>query len=117
MNTPSDFIELKTLDEDEIYSHDETRYALSWGGYPLSITEKDIEHLKAGKPLMLVVNYWQTINLYTTLKQARMEISFEDAKSEALVNFGNPDKLKHMLEEAINSPNPKHHFPESKLPI
>ncbi|MBB1072409.1 hypothetical protein LMB63_09665 [Limosilactobacillus reuteri] len=56
MNTPSDFIELKTLDEDEIYSHDETRYALSWGGYPLSITEKDIEHLKAGKPLMLVVN-------------------------------------------------------------
>ena len=63
------------------------------------------------------LNYWQTINLYTTLKQARMEISFEDSKSEALVNFGNPDKLKYMLEEAINSPNPKHHFPESKLPI
>lgn len=37
-----------------------------------------------------------------------MEISFEDAKSEALVNFDDPDKLKYMLEEAINSPNPKH---------
>ena len=51
---------------------------------------------------------WQTINLYTTLKQARMQISFEDAKSEALVNFGDPDKLKYMLAEAINSTNRKH---------
>ena len=56
LNTPSDFIELKTLDEDEIYSHDYTSYALSLWGYQLIITEKDIEHLKAGKPLMLVVN-------------------------------------------------------------
>lgn len=55
LKAPSDFIKLKTLDEDEIYSHDETRFALSWGGYPLSITEKDIDHLKSGKPLMLVV--------------------------------------------------------------
>lgn len=54
MHTPSDFIKLETLNEDEIYSHDETRYALSWGGYPLSITSQDIEHLKSGKPLMLV---------------------------------------------------------------
>lgn len=56
LNTPSDFIKLKVLDEDEIYNHDETRYALSWSGYTLNITEQDIEHLKNGKPLMLVVN-------------------------------------------------------------
>ncbi|MGV3201492.1 hypothetical protein ACEE97_06565 [Limosilactobacillus reuteri] len=53
------------------------------------------------------LDYWRTINLYITLRQARSNISFEDAKSEAIVNFGNPDKLKYMLEEAINSPNPK----------
>lgn len=53
------------------------------------------------------LDYWRTINLYITLHQARSNISFEDAKSEAIVNFGNPDKLKYMLEEAINSPNPK----------
>ena len=53
------------------------------------------------------LDYWRTINLYTTLRQARSNISFEDAKSEAIVNFGDPDKLKYMLEEAINSPNPK----------
>ncbi|MCM1234596.1 MAG: hypothetical protein NC489_31225 [Ruminococcus flavefaciens] len=54
------------------------------------------------------LNYWQTINLYVTLKQARMDISFEDAKVEALENFDDEDKLRYMLEEAINSPNPKH---------
>lgn len=53
------------------------------------------------------LDYWRTINLYITLRQARSNISFEDAKSEAIVNFGDPDKLKYMLEEAINSPNPK----------
>lgn len=53
------------------------------------------------------LDYWRTINLYITLRQARSNISFEDAKSETIVNFGNPDKLKYMLEEAINSPNPK----------
>ena len=56
------------------------------------------------------LNYWQTINLYTTLKQARMDISFEDAKVEALEKFDDKDALKYMLEEAINSPNHKHHF-------
>lgn len=54
------------------------------------------------------LDYWRKINLYITLIQARNDISFEDAKSEALVNFDDPDKLKYMLEEAINSPNPKH---------
>lgn len=58
------------------------------------------------------LNYWQTINLYITLKQARMDISFEDAKSEALGKIDDTNALRYMLEEAINSPNPKHHFPE-----
>ncbi|WP_132139954.1 hypothetical protein [Limosilactobacillus reuteri] len=60
------------------------------------------------------LNYWQTINLYTTLKQARMDISFEDAKLEAIENFGDSDMLRYMLEEAINSPNPKHRTPTNK---
>lgn len=46
-----------------------------------------------------------------------MDISFEDAKSEALGKVDDTKALRYMLEEAINSPNPKHHFPESKLPI
>lgn len=54
------------------------------------------------------LDYWQAINLYTTLKQAQMDISFEDAKSEAIVNYSDDSKLRFMLEEAINSPNPKH---------
>lgn len=60
------------------------------------------------------LDYWQTINLYTTLKQAKMDISFEDAKSEALANYSDNNKLQYMLEEAINSPNPKHHSPVVK---
>ena len=57
------------------------------------------------------LDYWQTINLYTTLKQAQMDISFEDAKVEAIEKFEDPEALRYMLEEAINSPNPKHHEP------
>lgn len=60
------------------------------------------------------LNYWQTINLYTTLKQARVNISFEDAKLEAIENFSDNDMLRYMLEEAINSPNPKHRTPTNK---
>ena len=56
LNAPSDFIRLKSLSKDEIYNHDETLYATSWDGYTLNITKQDINHLKAGKPLMLVVN-------------------------------------------------------------
>lgn len=59
------------------------------------------------------LDYWRTINLYITLRQAESDISFEDARAEALVNF-DTDKLKFMLEEAINSPKPKHHNPTAK---
>ncbi|MCC4366727.1 hypothetical protein [Limosilactobacillus reuteri] len=54
------------------------------------------------------LNYWQTINLYVTLKQSYMDISYKDAKAEAIVNFHDEDILRHMLEEAINSPNSKY---------
>ncbi len=61
------------------------------------------------------LNYWQTINLYVTLRQARTDISFEDAKAEALTHFGDDD-LRYMLEEAISSPNPKHHRSSVRFP-
>ena len=62
------------------------------------------------------LSYWQTINLYITLRQANTDISFEDAKTEALTKFGEDD-LRYMLEEAISSPNPKHHRQSSKYSI
>jgi len=52
------------------------------------------------------LDYWRTLNLYITLRQAESNISFEDARAEALVNY-DTDKLEYMLEEAINSPKPK----------
>lgn len=53
------------------------------------------------------LTYWQTVNLYITLLQARSDISFMDAKKQALANCSNRDKLEHLLDESLNSPNPK----------
>lgn len=53
------------------------------------------------------LTYWQTVNLYITLLQARYDISFMDAKKQALANCSNLDKLEHLLDESLNSPNPK----------
>lgn len=53
------------------------------------------------------LTYWQTVNLYITLLQARSDISFMDAKKQALANCSNLDKLEHLLDESLNSPNPK----------
>ncbi|PWF24340.1 hypothetical protein DF212_00220 [Lactobacillus johnsonii] len=53
------------------------------------------------------LTYWQTINLYITLLQARSDISYTQAKEEAIVNWDNPEKLKYLLEESLNSPSPK----------
>ena len=61
------------------------------------------------------LSYWQTINLYITLKQANSDIPFEEAKVKALTHFGDDD-LRYMLEEAISSPNPKHHRPSVRFP-
>lgn len=53
------------------------------------------------------LTYWQTINLYITLLQARSNISFNDAKKQAIVNYSNASNLKKMLNESLNSPSPK----------
>lgn len=53
------------------------------------------------------LTYWQTVNLYITLLQARSDLSFMDAKKQALANCSNRDKLEHLLDESLNSPNPK----------
>lgn len=53
------------------------------------------------------LTYWQTINLYITLLQAKEDISFAEAKRQAILNYFEPEKLNYLLEEAINSPNPK----------
>lgn len=51
------------------------------------------------------LTYWQKINLYTVLKLGQNNISFEDAKWEAVAK---DDKdLKYLLEKALNSPDPK----------
>lgn len=55
MKSPSSFIQLKSLSKDEIYSHPETECAVSWQGYIDKISKSDVEHLLAGKPLLLVV--------------------------------------------------------------
>lgn len=53
------------------------------------------------------LTYWQTINLYITLLQARSNISFNDAKKQAIVNYSNASNLKKILNESLNSPSPK----------
>lgn len=41
------------------------------------------------------------------LAQTQMDYSFKEAKEEAVVNYTDSNKLKYLLEEAMNSPNPK----------
>lgn len=53
------------------------------------------------------LDYWQSINLYVSLLQAKSDISFKDAKREAVINYSEPQKLRNLLTEALNSPSPK----------
>ena len=53
------------------------------------------------------LSYWQAINLYITLLQSKEDISFAEDKKEAILNYSEPKKLHYLLEEALNSPNPK----------
>ncbi|MCW4388746.1 hypothetical protein [Limosilactobacillus oris] len=55
MTSPSSFIKIGSLNKSEIESHPETECTYSWQGYVDKITKSDIEHLLAGKPLLLVV--------------------------------------------------------------
>lgn len=51
------------------------------------------------------LTYWENINLTTTLLQVSRNISYRKAKAEAILNYHNNEFLRHLLDEAINSPN------------
>ena len=72
-------------------------------------SEKTIARQNISSTALFLDNltYWQTVNLYITLLQARSDLSFMDAKKQALANCSNRDKLEHLLDESLNSPNPK----------
>lgn len=53
------------------------------------------------------LNYWQTINLFTVLQVGQGHISFKDAKDKAVYYFSDTKKLEFLLEQALNSPDPK----------
>lgn len=53
------------------------------------------------------LDYWQTINLFTVLAQGQSFISYDDAKAQAMVDYDDKEKLKIILEQALNSPDPK----------
>lgn len=53
------------------------------------------------------LDYWQTINLYTVLAQGQSHISYNDAKTRAILDYKDKDKLRYLLEAALNSPDPK----------
>lgn len=56
------------------------------------------------------LNYWQQVNLFTTLLQAESDISFNDAKSEALIIISDDEKMEFKLSQAINSPSPRRDY-------
>ena len=68
---------------------------------------RTVSHSDSISTFLENLSYWQTINLYITLLQARSDISYSEAKGEAIANWGNPDKLKYLLNESLNSPSPK----------
>lgn len=56
------------------------------------------------------LSYWQKLNLYITLLQSETDITYHDAKGEALANVLDDEKLKYKLTEAINSPSPRRDY-------
>lgn len=73
----------------------------------LNKTPEDICHSFINK-----LDYWQTLNLTTTLLQAQTDISFEDAQSEALTIKEN--KLIFLMTQAICAPRKRHEFNKIK---
>lgn len=53
------------------------------------------------------LSYWQTINLFTILNVGQKKVSFIEAKSQAELDFADTKKLEFLLEQALNSPDPK----------
>ena len=52
------------------------------------------------------LDYWQALNLTTTLLQAQTDISFEDARVKALTI--KEDELNHLMTQAISAPRARH---------
>lgn len=50
---------------------------------------------------------WQTINLFTVLKLGQNDVSFSEARNQAIQNLNDTKGLEFLLEEALNSPNVK----------
>lgn len=61
------------------------------------------------------LNMWQKMNLYTVLQQAESDISFAEARTNAVAL--DDGKLKYMLTEAINSPRPRNDYHNLSSPL
>lgn len=61
------------------------------------------------------LNMWQKMNLYTVLQQAGSDISFAEARTNAVAL--DDGKLKYMLTEAINSPRPRNDYHNLSSPL
>lgn len=53
------------------------------------------------------LTYWQTINLFTVLAQGQSNISYLKAKNKAVRDYMDKEELVYLLEQALNSPDPK----------
>lgn len=52
------------------------------------------------------LDYWQTLNLTTTLLQAQTNMKFEDARIKALTI--KEDELNYLMTQAISAPQARH---------
>lgn len=52
------------------------------------------------------LDYWQTLNLTTTLLQAQTNMKFEDARIKALTI--KEDELNYLMTQAISAPRVRH---------
>lgn len=53
------------------------------------------------------LTYWQTINLFTVLNVGQNDVPFSEAKEQAMLDFADTKKLEFLLEQTLNSPDPK----------
>ena len=52
------------------------------------------------------LDYWQTLNLTTTLLQAQTNMKFEEARIKALTI--KEDELNYLMTQAISAPRARH---------
>lgn len=53
------------------------------------------------------LTYWQTVNLFTVLNVGQNDVPFSEAKEQAMLDFADTKKLEFLLEQTLNSPDPK----------